>query len=234
MKKKISLLLLTTLLTIIIFSVSTYLQRKLINYEPTISCFIALKDIIQYQKIDIKDVKKVEVPISLVINTKIIKEYGEIDNLYTKDKIYAGQLIIKDQLDTSDNLRIYEFDPGKEITSIKVKSPENAASFQLRKNANINLYITLRYDLGEKFLLDKERVSIGTIDDGYVTIKLIENVKVLGLFDSLGNPIEGLLEREPIDSVLIAITNEEAEIINLIRDVGTFNITEVKNESISN
>jgi hypothetical protein len=234
MKKKISILLVTTLLTIIIFTISTYLQRKIINYEPTISCFVAINDIDQYKKIDIKDVKKVEVPISLVINTKIIQEPSEIEELYAKDKIYSGQLIIKDQLDTSENLKIYEFEDEREIISIKVKSPENAVSFQLRKNANINIYITLRSDFGEKFLQDKERVSIGTAEEGYVMIKLIENIKVLGLFDSIGNPVEGMLEKEPIDSVLVAVTEEDAKIINLVRDVGTFNITEVKNESISN
>jgi hypothetical protein len=234
MKRKINILFITIILTIIIFTISTYLQRKLIDYEPTTNCFIATKNIEQYEKVDDTNIKEVEVPLSLILNTKIIQDNNEVQGKYSKDKIYSGQIIIADQLDTGENLRIYEFENGKEMISIKIKSPENAVSFQLRKNSNVNLYITMRNDIGEKFLEDKERATIGTLEDGYVVIKLLENVKILGLFDSIGNSINSTTEREPVDSILIAVNSNEAKQINMIRDLGTFNITEVRNENISN
>jgi hypothetical protein len=92
----------------------------------------------------------------------------------------------------------------------------------------------MRKDIGENFLEDKERTTIGTLEDGYIVIKLIENVKILGLFDSIGNSIDSTTDKEPIDSILIAVNSDEAKQINMIRDLGTLNITEVKNENISN
>ena len=53
----------------------------------------------------------------------------------------------------------------------------------------------------------------------------LKDVKVLGVFNVDGQPIENVFDLEPPDTVLVAVTPEQAKQINLIRDIATFNIT---------
>ena len=122
MKNKTILLTGTIILAIILFSVSTYMQKKLIDYEPKIECLFLKEDIEENQKLEEEMFYKDEIDISLVANLKIVQEFGEIKDLYAKDNIYKGQIALYKQFDTKENLSIYEFEKGKEKISIKIKS----------------------------------------------------------------------------------------------------------------
>ena len=52
MKNKVILYSGTIILTLILFGVSTYMQKKMINYEPKIECLFVKQDIIKNQKIE--------------------------------------------------------------------------------------------------------------------------------------------------------------------------------------
>lgn len=226
MKNKIIVLSGTIILTIILFTVSTYTQKKLINYEPKINCLFIAQDIEKNQKLEKEMFEVKEISVSLVARTKIIQDYSEIENLYAKDNLYKGQLAISKQFDTKENLSIYEIEDGKEKTSIKIKNSENGISYSTKKNSKINVYVTLRADLASNFLNDKEKVTIGKSDDGYTVIKLLENITVLDLFDIDGNKIEES-DTKIVDTIMIAVTPEEIKLINLLRDICTFNISEI-------
>ena len=226
MKSKIILFSGTIILAIILFSISTYTQRKLINYEPKIECLFVKEDIKENQKIEKEMFYKDEIDMSLVANIKIVQDFKEIENLYAKDNIYKGQIVLDKQFDTKENLSIYETESGKEKISIKVKASENGVSYVLKEGSLVNIYVTIRSDMAENFLNNKEKLQIGTIEDGYTVIKLLQNIPVLDAFDIDGNKIEES-EFKIIDTILIPVTNEEAKEINLLRDIGTFNITEI-------
>lgn len=226
MKNKIVLLTGTIILTVILFAISTYTQKKLINYEPKVNCLFLKEDIVQNQKLSSEMFSLEEIDVSLVANTKIIQNYSEINGLYAKDNIYKGQIALEKQFDTKENLSIYEIENGKEKISIKVKNAENGISYSVKKNSKINVYVTLRADIGNDFLNQKEKLSIGTKEDGYIVIKLLENVTILDAFDIDGNKIEES-ESAAIDTVMIAVTSEEAKEINLLRDIATFNLSGV-------
>ena len=51
MKNKVGILSITLILTIIVFSISTYMQKQLIDYEPKISCLVVNQDIEANQKL---------------------------------------------------------------------------------------------------------------------------------------------------------------------------------------
>ena len=99
----------------------------------------------------------------------------------------------------------------------------------LKNNSLINVYVTLRADLASGFLNSKEKLTIGNVDDGYTVIKLLEKVRILEAFDIDGTKIEDS-ESNIIDTVIIAVTPEEAKIINLLRELGNFNIVEINEE----
>ena len=233
MKVKVNMLISTIILTIIVFCISTYLQKKIIKYEVTVSCLVLNSDINENELVDKSKFKVAQIPISLVANQRIVQEFSEIEGLYAKDNIKTGQIVVRSQFDTNDNLSIFEAEEGKEKISIKIKSAENGMSFQIKEGAMVNVYATIRTDFAKDFLLDKERMIIGNEEDGYTIIKIINNVKVLGTFTVDGVECENS-EGDNIDSILISVTPEEAKEINLIREIATFNITSSAENKIIN
>ena len=224
MKSKINIIIITLILTVIVFAISTYMQKKLIKYEATISCLILNDDINENELVQKEQFKIAKVPISIVSNQRVIQDFKEIEGLYAKDNIKSGQIAMFSQFDTKENLSIFEPEQGKEKISIKIKNAENGMSFQIKENSIVNVYATIRTDLAKDFLIEKERLSIGNEFDGYTVIKLLDNIKVLGVFTIDGIEYDKS-DGENIDSILISVTSEEAKQINLIRDISTFNVT---------
>lgn len=240
MKNKVNVLLISIILTVIVYTISIYMQKKLVQYVPTIKCLIVTEDIEAYSQINISQVKEVDMPMSIVSSTKIAKNIEDINNLYLKEKLYEGQIIIKEQLDTKENLSMYVADAGKEKIAIKIKSAENGVAYNVRENSRVNVYATLRNEYANQSLDNLERHSIGDTDDGYTIITLLEDSKVLGVFNVDGQPIENVFDEETPDTILVAVTPEQARQINLIRDIAIFNVTalgenkEIENEKIDN
>ncbi len=226
MKNKAVILTAAIVLSIILFTISTYAQKKIVNYEPKIECLFLKEDIKANEKVEKEMFVVKEIPVSLVVNTKILMNYSEIENLYSKDNIYKGQIALAKQFDTKENLSIYESEEGKERVSIKIKSAENGVSYSIKNNSLVNVYVTLRMDLAKDFLKDKERLTIFSEDDGYTIIKLLENVNIIETFDVDGNKTEET-NSNIIDTIIVGVTSEEAKQINLLREIGTFNISGV-------
>lgn len=224
MKNKSMILIVTLFLTIIVFIISTNLQKKLINYEPKISCLTLIRDVKVNEKLSEDMFKISELPISLIANTKVITSFEELDGLYAKDNVYKSQIALREQFDTKENLSIYEVDGGKEKISIKIQNAENGVSYAIRENTLVNVYATIRSDYANGFLPDNDRLEIGSKEDGYTVIKILNNVNVLGVFNvdgiEINNSSDGV-----VDSIMIAVNVEEAKQINLLREIATFNIT---------
>lgn len=232
MKSKMYILIIAIVLAIIVFGISTYMQKKLINYEATVSCLVLNNDINENEQVSKEMFKTVNIPISIVATQQIVKSFEEIEGLYAKDNIKSGQIAIKTQFDSRENLSIYEAEEGKEKLSIKIKNAENGMSYQIKNNSNINVYATIKNEYANNFLLDNERMTIGEEFDGYTIIKVLDNVKVIGVFTIDGVEVQKS-DSQNIDSILLAVSPEKAKQINLIRDLATFNVTGV-NPSVAN
>lgn len=228
MNKKVSLLIVSFFLTIVVFSISTYMQKKLVAYVPTIKCMIVNKPIEAFEKITEEDIKYVEMPISIVATVRVIQDMSEIQDLYLKDKIYEGQILLWNQFDTKENLMIYQAEEGKEKIAIKIKSAENGVAFTIRKNSMINVYATVRKEYANGVLDNLEKHYIGQEDDGYAIMKVLANTKILGTFNSDGESLKDGTEKN-IDTILVAVTPEEAKQINMIREIASFHVTELGN-----
>ena len=227
MNKKVSILILSIIMAVVLFIISTVLQKKLVAYVPTVSCLVVSQDIEQYEQVTQDNCRLVDIPIDVVANIRVLKNISEVEDLYLKEKIYKGQLLVFDQFDTKENLMIFENEEGKEKISIKIKSAENGASFVIKKGSYINVYATLLNEYASNgFLESMEKISIGKDEFGYSIFEVLNSVKVLGTFDEEGNEIDRVGQRN-IDTILLSVTQDEARIINLLRDVASFNVTEL-------
>ena len=116
---------------------------------------------------------------------------------------------------------------GYFLTYYGVKNSENGVSYVLKPGSTINVYATLNNDYALNGLFkDVPKQTIGDEYSGYSIINILSDVKILSTFDENGEEVENTQERN-IDTILIAVTKEEATKINLIRDVAAFNITEM-------
>ena len=73
MKNKINILLISIILTIIVYSISIYMQKKIVQYVPTVKCLIVTEDIEAYSQINELQIKEVDMPVSIAAMTKTIK-----------------------------------------------------------------------------------------------------------------------------------------------------------------
>ncbi|MBQ9266861.1 MAG: hypothetical protein IJ217_01020 [Clostridia bacterium] len=228
MKRKISVLTIAVILTLILFGISTYLQRKLINYEPTMKCYVASADIEEHEKVSMEKMKLLDVPIAMVMNMKIVQEKEDLNDLYAKSKVYAGQILVKNQFDTRESLSIFEGEEGKEKIAIRIKAAENGVSYRIKENSKVNVYATLRTEYSNNIFPNSARQYIGSENDGYCNMKILDNVRVIGVFDNVGMQVDGNTEEYTPDTIMVSVTPEEARDINLIRDVAVFSITELE------
>lgn len=228
-KNKIGILSVTFILTIVVFSVSTYLQKQLIDYEATVSCLVLKENISENEKVNEEMFVMADIPLSIVGVANVVKGYDEISDLYAKDNILKGQVAMRKQFDTKENLSIYEVESGKEKISIKISSAENGVSYAIKPNSKVNIYATMRSDYAKGFAVGKDRLSVGDDYDGYTVIKIIDSVEVLGVFNIDGIEVESY-EDGNINSIMIAVTPEDAKEINLIRDIATFNVTGISSD----
>lgn len=236
MKKKVSILTITLILTVIVFIISTYLQKQLIDYEPTMKCYILKENVLENQKVTLEMFEEAELPISLLSKLNFINHISEIDGLYARDHILRGQIAMREQFDTKENLSIFEAEVGREKISIKIQSAEHGISYTIKPNSFVNVYATIRNDYAKDFLPANEKLTLGNEYDGYTVIKLLDNSKVLGTFNVDGIEVKDVADGV-IDSIMLAVTPDEAKQINLLREIAYFNVTgvnggEMKNESI--
>ncbi|MBQ8299785.1 MAG: hypothetical protein IJX99_08055 [Clostridia bacterium] len=231
MKNKIGILSITLVLTIIVFSISTYMQKQLIDYEPKINCLVLNQDVDANQKLEAEMFALKGVPISLISTAQVVTSFSEIEGMYAKDNIYKSQIAMRNQFDTKENLSIYEAENGKEKISIKIQNAENGVSYAIKQNSLVNVYATVRSDYAKNFLVNNERLTVGDEYDGYTVIKLLDSTQVLGTFNIDGIEVNGY-EDGIIDSIMVAVTPDEAKQINLLRDIATFNITGISNQYV--
>ena len=81
MNKKVSILILSIIMAVVLFIISTVLQKKLVAYVPTVSCLVVSQDIEQYEQVTQDKCRLVDIPIDVVANIKVLKNISEIKNI---------------------------------------------------------------------------------------------------------------------------------------------------------
>ena len=223
--KRINILILSGSIAIILFIVLTVLQNKIIDKEECISVFVSNIDVPRDSAITGEDYKEVKVPMSLVMNANIVINGDELKGKYAKDKINKGQIIFKEDIAEKDELKIIESEFGLEKVSIKIKSPENALSYQIKPNDIVQLYFT-----GKTSLVSAPFSKYGIPFDALAesnslqTEKLINDIELLGIFDEAGRSYESS-GYSGLDTIIVAVEPRKAEMLNNLRTLGTFDIT---------
>jgi len=223
--KKINLYLISGILSIVLFLVLTLIQWKIVNNTKFQTVFIAACDIKGEEQITNTNIKSVKVPEKLIVGTKAVLDKKELNDKYAITDIFKGEIIFSGNLESKDKLKIIEVDSGLERISINIEKPENAVSYQLKSKDRIHLYFTGRTDV-VRDSFKRYGLNLETVEDdnSMQTVKLIENVEILGIYDEFGLNCEENDAKTP-DTIVLGVSAKEAEIINNLREQGTFCIT---------
>jgi len=223
--KKINLFIISGISAVILFLILTLLEGQFINKEPVKTVFIVGNTIGKDEKILANEIKEVEVPLYLITNTDAIVNRDDLNDKYAVNDIYKGEILFKQNVASKEELKIVEAEDGLERISINIKNPENAVSYQIRPEDRIHLYFTGRTGM-IRDSFSKYGLSLKSVenDNSVQTIKILENVEILGIYDELGRSYssDGF---NKLDTVVLGVSQEKAEMINNLREQGVFDIT---------
>lgn len=179
-------------------------------------------------KVVTKDVYKGErISESIIRNVKIdrnsdMAKYSNVDisNKVASRNIVSGKILeAEDVIDKEEQLGE---DDKYEYITIEVKNASDGLAYQLKKGDTVSLYYTVK---------DKEINQIGSNDtvitkvDNMKTIRLFEDLEVIGLFDASGNEIK---EQGQYSTVMFRVEKENSMVIANIKSEGTFSVALIK------
>ena len=223
--KKINVLLISGVSSIILFLVLTFIQSKIIDNEKIVVAYIANADVARDSEIDKGMLKEINVPNFLIENTSAILNIEEFDGKYAKEAINKGQIIFSQDIATKEELKIIKAETGLEKIAVKIKSSENALAYQVKPKDRIHLYFTGKGStVKEAFITNGIEFSNSENDNVLLTAKILENIEILGIFDEFGRGYENDSFNK-LDTIVIAVEPDVAKMINNLRNQGTFDIT---------
>lgn len=209
------------IIAIVIYFTLTIFYKKVIlkdefNYVYTLSTNVSRGDkVLESSLVKIK------------ISSKVLDKYLTVytGQGYYKDDYAEGSIVLNNMIISNDEHINTVIDT--EIVSIKLDSSEDAASYQVEKGSVINIFYSAKSSEIESILngINKESVISNNLESGYVTMRILENTKIISCYDKYGNiPKTG----DVVDTILIAVSKEESIKINNLKNYGKFSVSIIR------
>lgn len=216
--------LLIFIMSIIIYLFLTYIYNKLIVNSNMESCYILKEDLKKGQEI------KEEFLLKVNIEKGIIKNVVNIDTINNKIlncDLKKGQVLLNDYCIGNDN---YTPSIENEIICLKIECPEDFVSYQIGKDSIVNIYYTGNADMANNIITDMNLSNVkNDKETGYISIKMLENIRIIDVFDRYGNSIEEVKEnKSEINSIMIEVKSELVNKINNLKNYGKFSLSIVR------
>lgn len=216
--------------SVFIYIIIIFIYNK-INASNYNEAFVLKNDVLRGQTLKESDFKQIKLKENDIITNLGIFITDKIENYVPRKDLSKGCILLKE--DVIEKNEYNKSAEDTEIISIKISNPEDIVSYQIEKNSIVNLYYTGKLKLAKGILEDIDLPSIATknsnIDSEYVTIKLIENIKVIDLFDKYGNVIERgnyvKNEASKIDTIMFELKKDLVIKINNLKKYGEFSIS---------
>lgn len=217
--------------SIFIYLTLMFLYNKFITHDCK-EVFVLKEDLLRGETLQENSFERV----SLKENKKFFYEAFNLEEnieeyVLTKD-LSKGCILLKE--DVVKKTEYNNVSSDSEIISIKISNPDDIVSYQIEKDSIVNVYYTGKLDLAKGILNDIDLSYINTnssnkIDNQYMTIKLIENAKVINVFDKYGNVVKNnnhtKTESNKIDTVMFEVKKDLVMKINNLKKYGQFSIS---------
>lgn len=225
MNKKYVLIIL--IIAIFIYFIITYIYFNFITKGNIENVIVIKEDLCRGQKIEEKSY------IQVSIRSGNINNVASVDDISSKVlncDLKRGQILLKDycinaeEYISSTNL--------KEIICLNIENSDDFVSYQVAKDSTVNVYYTGKTELATSIAEEINVSNVKSNDNtGYISFKLLENVKIIDVFDKYGNKVDKKKENmDKIDvySIMIEVEKEMITRINNLKNYGKFSLSIIK------
>jgi hypothetical protein len=212
MKKKIYIIVFSIIIYLILqFIYNNYIVNNNLQYV-----YVLNKNLNRGDFLKMEDLNKIKVDLTGLNNyTKEFKEG------YIKYDCYEGQLLLSDML--LDKKEYDKIENNNELTSIKLNQPDDVLGYKISKYDVVNVYFSGKVnDMSNILKLIAKENVISSNESGYVTIRLLENIKVKDIYTKNNNA------NSIIDTIIFETDRDNVLKINNLKNYGKFSVSLVK------
>jgi SAF domain len=225
MNKKYVLIIL--IIAMFIYFIITYIYFNFITKDNIENVIVIKEDLYRGQKIEEKNYIQISIRSGNINN---VASVDDISNKVLNCDLKRGQILLKDycinaeEYISSTNL--------KEIICLNIENSDDFVSYQVAKDSIVNVYYTGKTEFATSIAEEINVPNIKSNDNtGYISFKLLENVKIIDVFDKYGNKVNKKkenMDKLDVYSIMIEVEKEMITRINNLKNYGKFSLSIIK------
>ena len=199
------------LITIVLFIVLGYVDKKILGIDSMRECLVVKPNITiaKYEKLDSTMFETESVPSSLATNS--ISGIKEVEGKFALCQMYGGDVLRKEKFGVKASTNLIDVEPGMRKLAISVSSLADGVAGQIRENSYVDILFTN---------------NISSKQPNIETNTLLQKVKVLAVTDSNGKLINGI-NAGKISAVILSVSPGDAQLLVNSERKGIFRLVEV-------
>lgn len=216
-KKKIFVFFLAII--IYLFSIFVYNQFKMSN--EYIYAYVLNTDLKDGEKIERDKVSEISVSKNSLGDIELFTKDRLNDDIYCKGSMRKGKIL--ENRDVITQSQRQKANSNYENISLKIDNVDDFLSYQLNKYDMVNIYFTYKNS-------DIKSIDFGgscySSENGYTSIKILENIGVLDIYDKYGNSIDKKNSSDNVpDNIMINVESDIAIKLKTIKNLGKFSLS---------
>ena len=209
-------LIISLCISLVILGVCELIYSKTLK-ENEVEIKVATEDIYKGETISEEIIKRIKIKKNSDLN-----KYGNVDvsEKVASRNILAGKILeegeVSEKIDNKKDEENYEY------VTIEVKNISDGLAYQLKKGDKVNLYYTVK---DKQINAIEQENNIKNSIENIKTIRLIEHLEVINVFDASGNVTN---DKGIYSAIMFRVTENQAITIANIKSEGTFSVTLIK------
>lgn len=209
-------LIISLCISLVILGVCELIYSKTLK-ENEVEIKVATEDIYKGETISEEIIKRIKIKKNSNLN-----KYGNVDvsEKVASRNILAGKIL--EEGDVSEKIDNKKDEENYEYVTIEVKNISDGLAYQLKKGDKVNLYYTVK---DKQINAIEQENNIKNSIENIKTIRLIEHLEVINVFDASGNVTN---DKGIYSAIMFRVTENQAITIANIKSEGTFSVTLIK------
>ena len=209
-------LIISLCISLVILGVYELIYSKTLK-ENEVEIKVATEDIYKGETISEEIIKRIKIKKNSDLN-----KYGNVDvsEKVASRNILAGKIL--EEGDVSEKIDNKKDEENYEYVTIEVKNISDGLAYQLKKGDKVNLYYTVK---DKQINAIEQENNIKNSIENIKTIRLIEHLEVINVFDASGNVTN---DKGIYSAIMFRVTENQAITIANIKSEGTFSVTLIK------
>lgn len=217
--RKYIILLLSFVLSIILFLILINIQKIIINRNELGVVYVLNQDINAYTEITTEMYDEFYVSNNNISKYSYINDETIIINMISTKNLKKGVILSNDILIEKEKKQDYINSNKQEIVLINVNNYDKKIGQVLNENNYINLYITINSNYIPNNINKLRKVEYKSEKVDQITFLYLENFSTYSLI------FDDEVTKKNLSSIVLRVSQEQATYINSIKDIADFSIS---------